>query len=455
MVSTTTNYNLTLYDSSDTIELFLDYRLDMCGTTNSNMTKIETALTDIQSSIDTLETQRGAIPVSATYNSGSLYEATGISAITSYTTDLKIILKLSQTSNGAVTLNINSLGVKTVYKIDNDGNVQNIDGNDLGKNREYYLKYNGTAWVVVSAIQNVGVYKKNTETLSTTKTLNDYSASIQYLDPNGVNRDILLPAESAFNPIFIIHNTADGDEDLVVKEDSGTTTIGTVRQNQVGYFYSNGTSWRGYISPFARTTGDILYASGASEITSLPIGSSGNVLTVSGGVPAWSGDVTSAVSQATTSLAGKSELATVAEVNTGTDTSRTITPDALAGSNLGTKGIIVQLVEPSTDCSTGVKFVFKVPDAWNGMNVVNFEGVAMTAGTTGSMIVSVERYRGSWVEICSGLITFDSGSTTISSVTINTSNDDIQTADLIRMTIDSVHTTPAQGCSITMEVRLP
>lgn len=459
MVSTTTNYNLTLYDSSDTAELFLDYRLDMCGTTNSNMTKIETALTNIQTSVDTLETQRGAIAVNALFSAGSLYTATGVTAITSYDTDMRIILKLDTTSNGTVTLNINSLGVKTVYKIDNDGNVQNIDGNDLGKNREYYLKYNGTSWIVVSAIQNVGVYKKNTETLSTTKTLTDYSPSIQHLDPDGVNRDVLLPAESAYNPVFVIHNTAGGDEDLVVKEDSATTTIGTVRQNQVGYFYSNGTTWKGHIAPFTRTTGDLLYASGTSEITALPIGSSGNVLSVSGGVPAWSSDVTSLVSQATTSLAGKSELATSAEIDTGTDTGRTITPSGFANSDRGKRIVTLVLLDDETDNAVengAGKFTWTVPEDVNGWKIFEAHASVEVAGTTGVETIQIHNVTQA-VDVLTTRITIDSTEltsyTAVTPPVVNTSNNTLTTGDKIRVDIDGVHTTPAKGLQVILSIR--
>lgn len=457
MVSTTTNYNLTLYDSSDTVELFLDYRLDMCGTTNSNMTKIETALTGIQASIDDLETQRGAISVNGIYNSGSLYEATGITAITAYAVDMRIILKLNQTSNGTVTLNINSLGVKTVYKIDNDGNVQNIDGNDLGKNREYYLKYNGTAWVVVSAIQNVGVYKKNTETLATTKTLTDYSPSIQYLDPDGTNRDVVLPAESAFNPVFVIHNTAGGDEDLLVKEDSVTTTIGTVRQNQVGYFYCDGTSWKGFISPFTRTTGDILYASGTSEISPLAIGSSGDFLSVSGGVPAWSSDVTAKVSQATTSLAGKSELATSAEVTTGTDTARTITPDALAGSNYGKRVVGLALFDSASSVEVGDgTYGIPITAELNGWNIIQVTAFVHTKGVTGTTDVQVRRRRaGSDVDVLSTKVTIGDEWYASDGV-VNTANDDLATGDMLYVDFDAIHSgTAPLGASVAITCQLP
>ena len=53
---------------------------------------------------------------------------------------------------------------------------------------------------------------------------------------------------------------------------------------------------------------------------------------------------------ASETVAGKVELATIAEVNTGTDAVRAVTPDALAGSNLGEKAAsIVVYVSDARD----------------------------------------------------------------------------------------------------------
>ena len=62
--------------------------------------------------------------------------------------------------------------------------------------------------------------QKNTETLVGTKTLTDASEAIQFLDPDGVNRDVNLPAEAGTNPVFYIVNTAGAAFNLVIKDDS-------------------------------------------------------------------------------------------------------------------------------------------------------------------------------------------------------------------------------------------
>ncbi len=72
-------------------------------------------------------------------------------------------------------------------------------------------------------------------------TLGKLSAQILKLDPGGSNRDVTLPpAEDGL--WFEIVNAADGDEDLVVKDDGGTTIV-TIDQNEKARVVSNGTAW--------------------------------------------------------------------------------------------------------------------------------------------------------------------------------------------------------------------
>jgi hypothetical protein len=85
-----------------------------------------------------------------------------------------------------------------------------------------------------------------TEALGGTKTLTDADFALQYLDPNGSNRDVNLPAEAAANHAFVIVNTANAAENLVVKNDAAATIV-TVGQNQLGILFSDGTTWKGMV----------------------------------------------------------------------------------------------------------------------------------------------------------------------------------------------------------------
>ena len=66
------------------------------------------------------------------------------------------------------------------------------------------------------------------------------------LDPEGATVDVLLPAEAdSEGLVFFIGNGGSGTEDLVVKEDSDTTTIGTLTFPQGGIFFCDGVKWYG------------------------------------------------------------------------------------------------------------------------------------------------------------------------------------------------------------------
>ena len=83
------------------------------------------------------------------------------------------------------------------------------------------------------------------ETLSGAKTLIVTDYVLQWLDPDGTDRDVNLPAEaSSVNLMFIIVNTANGaGEDLVVKDDT-PATVGTLGPGMTGIFSCDGTNWK-------------------------------------------------------------------------------------------------------------------------------------------------------------------------------------------------------------------
>ena len=153
MSSTTPNLALTLYDSTtDQTVPFATFRAVWGGpATTSNFYKIDTAYGTLSSQISSLQTTRGAIRVAASYISANYYEATGITAITAYTTGMSIILSVDTTTNGTVTLNINGLGTKSVMKVNSSGVATNLTGSDLTKGRYYLFNYDGTRWLWVSA----------------------------------------------------------------------------------------------------------------------------------------------------------------------------------------------------------------------------------------------------------------------------------------------------------------
>lgn len=198
----------------------------------------------------------------------------------------------------------------------------------------------------------------------------------------------------------------------------------------------------------------------------LPTGLTG-VLRADSGVVSTDDNVTDIVSAASDSAAGKVELATIAETNTGTDTGRAVTPDGLAGSVFGTKGIGIQVTDGSGAITTGDgKAYFRVPASMNGMNIIAVAASLTAPSTSGNPTIMIARGRQasagsahSFVDVLSTAITidaneYDSKDATTAAV-INGSNDDLATGDLLRIDVDGVGSGPTAVLSVNIEAQLP
>lgn len=169
---------------------------------------------------------------------------------------------------------------------------------------------------------------------------------------------------------------------------------------------------------------------------------------------------------ASTTVIGASELATIAETDTGTDTTRTVTPDGLAGSYAGTKAVSVYAIEAGTTLTTGDgKAYFSIPTALNGMGLVSVGVSVIAKSTSGLPNVMISRGRQAnattahaFVDMLSTALTidaneFDSKDATTPAV-INTSNDDVLMGDLIRVDVDNAGT-GTTGLIVRLGFRLP
>ncbi len=100
-----------------------------------------------------------------------------------------------------------------------------------------------------------------TRALSATLNLKTYNHIVQFIDPNGANRDVYLPETELSGSTwvkypkdiwFVIFNLADASESLVIKwkyieNGSPTTnTILTLNKDEGGIFFSNGEIWVGF-----------------------------------------------------------------------------------------------------------------------------------------------------------------------------------------------------------------
>ena len=75
--------------------------------------------------------------------------------------------------------------------------------------------------------------------------------------------------------------------------------------------------------------------------------------------------------------------ATSAEINTGTDETKYVTPDALAGSNAFTKTVQQICVEFwGTELAVADGRLYIIPAECNGMNLISARADVITAGTT-------------------------------------------------------------------------
>lgn len=165
------------------------------------------------------------------------------------------------------------------------------------------------------------------------------------------------------------------------------------------------------------------------------------------------------VDVASLTVVGAVELATAAEVDTGTDAGRAVTPDGLAASNLGQRCVSIEVFGTSTDTATGDgKKMFHVPSPLDGMNLVEVHAEVYTSGTTNETIIQINNDTGA-ADMLSTTLRVDSSETgsdtAATAAVIDSANDDIATNDRLEIDIDAIHTTAAKGLVVTMCFSLP
>ncbi len=244
-----------------------------------------------------------------------------------------------------------------------------------------------------------------------------------------------------------LHLAGKGTGDLVV--DGTATDSATI---MLAEDTDNGTNAIGFKAPAAVTT---------TTTFTLPDGdgSANQVLKTDASANlAWS-DVDTLVSAASTTTAGKIEVATAAETTTGTDATRAVSPDGLAGSDFGIRYLQAVVFDFTTDTATGDgKFYFHTPAAMDGMNLVEVRAEVITAGTTGTTDIQIHNVDNA-LDMLSTKLTIDSAETgsdtAATAAVINTSNDHVNEHDVIRIDVDAVSTTPAKGLIVTLGFQLP
>lgn len=268
-----------------------------------------------------------------------------------------------------------------------------------------------------------------------------------------------------------------GDTALTIANDAVTSTkiaddavtmpklSATGTASSATYLRGDGT----WSTPAGGGGGDMLAANNLSDVANASTSRTNLGVAIGSDVQAHSAVLDATTASFTTAdetkLAGIATAATAdsaanaSELNTGTDSAKFATADAIAGSNFGTKNVAIQVFAGDTDTATGDGAAyFMIPAELAGMNLVDIKGGVATAGTTGTTDVQLYNVTDS-VDMLSTKLTIDSGETTsetaATAAVINASNDDVAEGDILRIDVDAVSTTAAQGLFITMAFRLP
>lgn len=184
----------------------------------------------------------------------------------------------------------------------------------------------------------------------------------------------------------------------------------------------------------------------------LPVGLTGVVRTDTG-VVSVDTDVTDIVTAASLTASGKVELATTAEINTGTDTTRVMPIDQYVASNRNVRYPTFRVVGNTTDVTvaTTVGGDWEVPYA---CTITGIGAYNDTAGVTGTMTIDVNK-NGTTI-MTTNKITIDTGEKTSRSAAVAPvlTTTALSVGDIITIDNDAIHTTAGKGETVWLSVRM-
>lgn len=298
-------------------------------------------------------------------------------------------------------------------------------------------------------------YNKTTDVLHVHGLSGDATDGLLIESENGTDIGILGAGNTANVTWYGSHNFNTATQDTIAAFTGAGKTLGSLSTatypSLTELSYVKGVTSAIQTQLNAKVDDGAVTTSGLTMATSRILGRT----TASTGAIEELSTVDSFVSAASDTTAGKIEVATTTETNTGTDATRAVSPDGLAGSYAGTKSVSIAVFAPTTDVATGDgKAYITIPEALNGMNLVRAQASVVTAGTTNATTVMIRNKTDS-VDMLSGAISIASGGTVGTVGTINTSTDDVATNDVIGIDVDSVSTTAPKGLMVILEFRLP
>ncbi len=152
-------------------------------------------------------------------------------------------------------------------------------------------------------------------------------------------------------------------------------------------------------------------------------------------------------------------FAVAGDINTGTDTTKALNSDALAGSNTGKRLVEILVTDPTGSALTVAdgQAYYRVPSALNGMNLVEVAAAVTTASSSGLPTIQLANVTDA-VDMLSTKLTIDANETDSKDATtasvIDTTKDDVATGDMLRVDVD-VAGTGTKGLIVCLAFQLP
>jgi hypothetical protein len=159
---------------------------------------------------------------------------------------------------------------------------------------------------------------------------------------------------------------------------------------------------------------------------------------------------------ATLTGSGIVELATTAEINTGTDTARAMPVDQFVASNRNVRYVVMRFIEAAADWSADASAAVggAVPLPFAG-TIVSIKADSDVAGTTGTAIVDAN-INGTTI-MATNKLKWDStekSTATYSGTAAAISSAAVAAGDLFSIDIDTNHTTKSKGLTVTLGIRM-
>ena len=127
---------------------------------------------------------------------------------------------------------------------------------------------------------------------------------------------------------------------------------------------------------------------------------------------------------------------------------------AIGGTLRDVRDIQIVVFAPTVANATGDgKAYFHVPASMDGFILTGVHAEVITAGTTNTLDIQLHNVDNN-LDMLSTLLTVDTGETgsdtAASAAAIDVDKDHINTNDVVRVDVDAVHSTPANGLLLTM-----